>query len=67
MKLKKFNLSNESALITAVQYMEEARYLTHCMNISRILADKNGWGDVDTRLKRYVQITGAELVDDKSS
>lgn len=67
MKLKRFDLSNESALITALQYMEEARYLTHCTNVARILADKNGWGTVDERLKMYVEITGAELDDDKSS
>lgn len=67
MKLKRFNLSNEFALVTALQYMEEARYLTHCTNIAHILADKNGCGTVNSRLAMYVQITGAELEDDESS
>jgi len=40
---------------------DEARYLTHCMNIARILADKNGFGGIDNRLKMYIEITGAEL------
>ena len=45
----------------------EKRYLTHCTNIARIVADKNGWGQTNDRLKIYVQITGAELDCDKSS
>jgi len=47
-----------------VSSIDEKRYLTHCMNIARILADKNGWGTVDARLKLYVDITGVELADD---
>lgn len=41
--------------------VDEARYLTHCTNIARILADKNGWGDINNRLKMYIEITNAEL------